>query len=689
MQLRYIYVYVLVAFVLGIGFISHTKPVNAAVTTKGITNNGLVGWWMFDEGTGSIAHDFSGNGIDGTFTNSPVWSAGKRGKSLYFNGSNTSVTTPDNNVLDITTNITLSVWYKEDVGAGSNRWLIDKGNVNSSYAMFLEGGLKMRLEKPGMQDCTVTEPSEGVWHHAVSTYDGSNMRVYVDGVLANTCVATGAISTTAVGVRIGSFESNGYAFKGFIDDARIYNRVLSETEIAALYRSGEVVRKNVSANGLVGHWTLDEGTSTIAHDFSGNSSNNFGTLSNFAFSGATSNWSTSGKRGGSVDFDGTNDQIYGSIPAATFSGDFTIAAWFNHRALTQWGAIFSNSVGTSETAIMTMRDLTTQMGIMRVGVVDSGVFVDLGADHYGKWIYGVITRQGSNLAVYAYKDGQLISSTGTLSWTLNTDNEFYIGRHYAGGAHIFNGKIDDVRVYNRALSTSEISTLYSQGALTINHSQNAKLTSGLIGLWSFNGVDMNWTSASAGTAYDRSGNNNHGTFMSMSQSTSVAPGVSGQAVSFNGSSSHIEVPNSSSLNPANLTVSTWAKSNTATWNDNGFLVSKRDMFVMHPSSGATGVSFYINNGGWVAASCTPVNALTVWNMYTMTWDGTNLRCYINGVAGSVTAPGGSINTADTGVLTIGKDDGIARYFNGLMDETRMYNRALTAAEVKQLYLMGK
>ena len=672
---------------------SNFEHVQAAANAKTLTNSGLVGWWMMDEGTSTIARDFSGNGNNATFSGTPVWSPGKKGKSLLFNGSN-SVTTPDADVLDITTNITLSVWYKKTVGSGTNKWLVDKGNVNSSYAMFIEGGLKMRLVKPGSQDCTVTEPSEGVWHHAVATYDGSNMRVYVDGVLLNTCAATGAISTTATGIRIGAFEGNGYAFNGNIDDVRIYNRVLLPNEVIALYGTGQVTRKNVSNNGLVGHWSLDEGTSTLAHDFSGNSSNNFGTLSGFAMTGVTSNWTTSGKRGSSLDFDGTDDQVYGSIPAATFSGDFTIAAWFNHRAMTQWGAIFSNSVGTNETALMTMRDTTTQMGIMRVGVLDSGVFVDLGADHYNKWIYGVITRQGSNLAVYAYKDGRLISNTGTLSWTLNTDNEFYIGRHYSGGLY-FNGKIDDVRVYNRALSLNEINTLYTQGGLTINHPQNDKLTNGLVGLWSFNGSDMNWTSASAGTSYDRSGNNNHGTLTSMSQSSTPASGVTGQALNFDGVNDYVISTNNLAISGnAEFTMCSWIK-----WN--GAWSGDYPSFMGNNSTGATnqGLSFTVQSGRpaidfWVNRFRAN-SALSIDTWYHICGTKTpglisaTSKLYVNGglVAGAVEGSDTTPNITAAPAV-IGRLDG-SRWFKGIIDESRYYNRALTAAEVKQLYLMGK
>jgi len=206
-----------------------------------------------------------------------------------------------------------------------------------------------------------------------------------------------------------------------------------------------------------GLWSFNEGSGTVAVDLSGNGSDG-------AFQ-STPTWSTdtpTGK-GYSLSFNGSTAYLLGSIPAGTFSGDFTITAWFKRNALTTWGAIFSNSVGTSDTPIMTMRNATNQFGIMRVGIAETGVYVDLGSDMDGKWIFGVIQRQGSTLKVFAYKDGNLLSSSGALSWTMASTNQFYIGRHYQSAVHIFNGLIDDVAVYSDALPFSQIEKLYASG----------------------------------------------------------------------------------------------------------------------------------------------------------------------------------------------------------------------------------
>ena len=101
--------------------------------------------------------------------------------------------------------------------------------------------------------------------------------------------------------------------------------------------------------------------------------------------------------------------------------------------------------------------------------------------------------------------------------------------------HHFDGSIDDVRVYNRALTATEVAGLYQSGLAKINSSQSpGTLSQGLVGWWTMDGADTVWSSPTAGVEYDRSGNGNTGTLTNMTRSGSPTVGKIGQALKFDG-----------------------------------------------------------------------------------------------------------------------------------------------------------
>ncbi len=155
---------------------------------------------------------------------------------------------------------------------------------------------------------------------------------------------------------------------------------------------------------------------------------------------------------------------------------------------------------------------------------------------------------------------------------------------------------------------------------------------------------------------------------------------------FDGTDDYISVPSMYNFATTNqLTVIVWAKSTPATWNDYGFLASKRDQFVMHPTISFRDVCCYVNTttGGWQATCFTPSN-IQVYNQYCMTYNAGTLITYLNGAYASNAAVGATL-TSDTGELNIGKDDGINRYLNGRIALAQFYNRAISPAEILQNY----
>lgn len=167
-------------------------------------------------------------------------------------------------------------------------------------------------------------------------------------------------------------------------------------------------------------------------------------------------------------------------------------------------------------------------------------------------------------------------------------------------------------------------------------------------------------------------------------------GKFGRAGSFDGVTDYVRVPTSDGVNPTEaITVSLWAKSDTTNWNAAGTLASKRNAYMLYPVSGSSEIRFYVYTTlQWYYTAYTPSIDITQWHHYAGTYDGSEIRLYIDGApVGTPTLRTGGIN-ADPGDLYIGRDDGQSSYFNGMIDDIAIYDIALSDAEVQDLYTQG-
>ena len=208
---------------------------------------GLVGYWPFDEGTGTTTVDASGNGHNGVLVNGPVW---LDGPSLHFDGADDYV---DVGTFDVTGSaMTLTAWiYAEDLAncVANDCRILSKatGTAESDHFFMLStiesGGetrLRFRLKTAGTTSTLIASSgslSEETWIHAAAVYDGASMRLYLDGDLVGTLAKTGGItSSDTVPVWIGGNPPSGTdrPWEGILDEVRIYARALSTAEIRDL-----------------------------------------------------------------------------------------------------------------------------------------------------------------------------------------------------------------------------------------------------------------------------------------------------------------------------------------------------------------------------------------------------------------------------------------------------------------------
>jgi chitodextrinase len=486
----------------------------------------LVGYWKFNETSGITAEDSSGSN-NGTVINGAVWdSGGQIGGSLNFDGSNDYVSLP-NIINPSAATFTASAWIYPDVSTGIRSVLVQEG-TNGRKWLYREDGLltsflfSSKLQSTGS---IVT----GQWNHIAVTYDGTTLKLYLNGQQDGS--ATGTIESELGGMRVGIAKDDSSGWDGKIDDVRIYDRALSSTEIASLHGGDTIApdaptnlsspsktdttvalswtasTDNVGVTGydvfnggvkantanisgtsytvtnlspntaytftvkakdaagnvsaassglqvttqnsnppdpdLVGHWTFDEMSGTTASDSSGS---NHGTVMNGAV------WDAGGQIGGALNFDGSNDYV--SLPNIINPSTtaFTASAWIYSDVSTGIRSVLVQEGSNGKKWLYREDGLLTTF-LLGTKLQSTGLIVN------GQWNHIAVTYDGTTITLYlngqsdgATTIGTIESETGGMRIGIAKD-----------GSTMFDGKIDDLRIYDTALSESAITALYNDG----------------------------------------------------------------------------------------------------------------------------------------------------------------------------------------------------------------------------------
>ena len=727
----------------------------------GDTATGLVGYWKFDDGSGTSAIDSSGNGNTGTLQNTPTWTtSGMNGGALTFNGTNQFVTAPDVAPLQLSGSWTVSSWVNFSALPASGRAsvLVQKIGAAINYELLVDNGdscgaglgWTAYFSVPvvgGICAKYLSSISTGTWYHVVGVWDSSsgNQYVYLNGQLVMTHNTGGVVppSGSGMSLAIGAGVYGNYLTTGTIDDVRVYNRALSAKDIMTLYTSTGGTSGDIQSN-LVGYWKFDEGSGTAAADSSGNG--NTGTLNGNMV------WTT-GKINGALQTSriSTNNNV--SIPSFASNGSqMTYAYW----------AYFGSSQDADTTVFNTGPFSQTDGTLHQLYDTWLGNSVSqLEFFHYSGGSYSILGNITVNLNAWNhivevvngdastfYLNGvQVLSASGARG--ISSQPVTIGGDQFT----TFNGKIDDFRIYNRALSASDVLTLYNATATacaspvgyagnemynkdyhvmqfcngaawipmgkvpgtggsgcsspagnegdkiyttfrvveycdgtTWRAAGNVIPISGLVGWWNFD-------EGSGTTAADSSGNGNTGTLYNTP--TWTTSGMNGGGLNFAAASSqYVNLGTNSSLaggSPSAITVSAWVKPTGSGYEE---IAARRDgsslswmLWIDYTSDGRARFGTEVTSGPnpdytVVSPYITPGVWTHIVGVYSIS-DGV-LRIYVNGVAAGTTAGGGTINSSSQRTF-IGADAWSGNYFNGTIDDVRIYNRALSASEVGRLY----
>lgn len=413
----------------------------------------------------------------------------------------------------INNNMSLEFWIKPDATNITQR-VIHNGNgagwgPGPEITVLIEGGyVKVTGESfyGSGNDIYIKTPIATDWTHVVFVLDGVNVKLYKNGnkTPASTDTWAGVFikEDPAYGVDLNDFKNFNISgrelrrFFGSLDGIRVYSRALYPEEINHHYNG-----IFADDTGLIGRWDFDEGDGKIVADSSGNG--NDGTLNNFdgilggeGIGTDLPAWSA-GKFGSGLDFDGINDYVKTSafsIPNA--SNAITFSGWINgsKKAVTQ--TLISDASQSSTTGFLYLYrlynvDYLTWQFAYGTGYSSFSSSSDFFTGYDNQWVHVAVVVDYANKTGKFYRNGELINTaTTTLDVLFPTANKSkYIGS-YNPSLNMFDGLMDDVRVYSRALSDAEVADHY-QSIFTDN--------SDLLGYWNFN-------EGSGVTAYDNAGN---------------------------------------------------------------------------------------------------------------------------------------------------------------------------------------
>ncbi|MES2734300.1 MAG: LamG-like jellyroll fold domain-containing protein, partial [Bacteroidota bacterium] len=654
--------------------------------------NGLLACYSF---TGN-ADDGTGHGNNGTINGASLTSDrfGNANSAYTFDGIDDYISIQPNPFLN--ENYTYSLWVSANSipSAGIAYRLISIGgpagdqNVDLSNNYFGTtgwdgGGYDINSPASITAVSTGSLPNKDVWFHILVTRDVANVKLYINGQIFGTSSTGGRLpyygNRTKIGATIGGRSVVNQFAHAKLDDIRIYDRALSTDEVTELYTNPPICEPAHDLQlGLL-----------ACYSFSGNANDGSGNGKNGTVNGATLTVDRFGNANSAYSFDGNNDHI--SIPPNNLqNNNYTYSLWANVSAFPSDGETFRmlsiGGPGGDQDVSLSNSYVNTSKGWDGAGYNIGGSVTNYSVGSLptlNTWNYITVTRDNSSIKLYI--NGQLAGSAST-----NGLNPYYgngLVQAIIGSRSTlvqpFNGAIDDIRIYNRALSATEVTELYTHPSTC---EPAPDLQQGLLACYPF-----------TGNANDLSGTGNNGTVKGATLTTDRFGNLN-SAYSFDGIDDQINISPNNLLNN-NYTYSVWGKASSIP-----AAQSAGVLFSVGQSGGDQGVSLnnvYLGANtsvGWVggginqnsqytAAVAGSLPNVNTWYHITVTRTNFSASLFVNGQLVSTALSNSSLPryTINGAQGRIGTRSNEIQFFNGAIDDIRIYNRALSTAEVTLLY----
>ena len=641
----------------------------------------------------------------------------------------------------------VSLWMKpQDLTA--TKWQIMFFSAFNGYPSFTLGKrpdqtTSFHYRNESSNEVYFTLSNANTWYHVVVTRNNSGSTIYVNG----SSVATDSNS-------MGTYSSSAYQkasigsnpnypaeyFDGTLDQIRVYDVALTSTDVANLYNSETTSTTNTLAfptgKTAIATYTLDGNGVDVSGNYSGDEGDNIV----YAYDGT---WNGTeqyafGRYGQAAKF--TNDSTSWIDLLTTSTSVFSCSVWVKLDELgTTAQYIIGNSIEPSHPNDKNFNlYYRGDTNLNKFSFQSSEGYVGFGPTIQANRWYHVAWSGNNGALTKVWVDGQE-QSLPTVTQTFDANGEWRVGvwryRNSSNtllSAHPLRGLVDQVRIYDAALTSSQVTQLYNEKPEVDTSNFKTVLYEGNGGTQYVSNVgfesDLVWIKKrSGGTARDHmlydsirgAGNrlrsnqtyaasdatdeltsfDANGFTSGSSDSTNgnnypyvawvwKGGGLLNKSASFNGSSSKIDLGNNSSNNSSVISVSLWFKtaghSGTATLINNG-----------GANSGETGYFLGLNSNGTIKfeAGTGTVNgtvnyADSNWHQIVLTLNSGAYNIYVDGNTTPVITGSGAFTTTATRPTWIGQFSYTAsnlEFFNGSIDQVRVFNKAISAAEVTTLY----
>lgn len=420
-----------------------------ALLTPPIQGGEPLAQWTFEEGAGTSTADVSGHGHGAEFMEGTLFTTGFEGGGLSLEGLDDGAQVAAADPLGQLSTLTVAAWVRSAPTNGFAALVDFRQAGDDGYDLYFDpaGRGFFRVNEETLVGAT--EITDESWHHLAAVWDGVSLTLYLDGqVDARRIVGPSTLQVEGT-FWIGRHfrEDPRYEGTGRLDDLRVYARPLAESEVVSLAQRDVDERPDDEATGLLAFWSFEEGAGLVATDGSGHGHD--GVLSGGA------GW-TDGYLGSALSFPAGADEVrvdHGGALGTLHA--LTVSAWVKSPQTESFASIIDCRHELDEGYDFYLDDQglpfaringTTLTGTTPVGDQT--------------WHHLALVWDGSRLAIYV--DGSEDAHQFIAEPPIETAAPLLLGSHFAlGGTFGFEGTLDEVKIYDRALGHDEILELSS------------------------------------------------------------------------------------------------------------------------------------------------------------------------------------------------------------------------------------